>query len=134
MTKLKRWVMEWHSVNVSWCIGAQWRWARGDASWGLRFRAWYPGEFAGMPRGIRFPSDRYLPLWPARLDYEGIASRAGWCRHNEPGSLVIYHGPTWGSWKAAVSWAGTDQEPAGEFDRPTLYVTWQECCENEGLL
>lgn len=131
--KLKGWVMEWHRFNLSRCAGGQWRWARGDRSWGLRFRVWFPGSYAGMPRGVRFPADRYLPLWPARLDYQAIAARSGWCKGSDTG-LMIYHGPTWGSWKAACSWAGTDNQPNGEFDLPTIYTSWKDCCEGEDLL
>jgi hypothetical protein len=124
---------KWHKITVSWCIGMQWRWARGDRSWGLKFRAWYPGEFAGMPRGLRFPGDRYLPLWPADPDYEMIATRHGWERGGDCGGF-IYHRPTWGSWKAAASWSGDpEQEPSGPHDRPATYDTWEACCLSEDL-
>jgi len=124
--------LNWYTLNLSRCAGGQVRWVRGDRSWGLRFRVWYPGSYAGMPRGIRFPADRYLPLWPAKPDYEAIAVRSGWASGGE--WEMIYHVPTWGSWKAALSWAGSDQEPNGEHDRPATYDSWKECCEGEDLL
>ncbi len=127
-----------HTVNITRRLGVNW-WRRADANdqpW-LVFVLWTPRRSIGQ-RYVGLIRYRYfsLPLhWPwARLpDYEGIATRSGWCKHEDT-SLMIYHGPTWGSWKAAVSWAGTDQEPAGEFDLPALYTSWKECCEEEGLL
>lgn len=125
--------LNWHTLNLSPCAGGQVRWDRGDRSWGLRFRIWYPSSYAGLPRGIRFPADRYLPLWPAPPDYEAIAVRHSWARGGD-GEGFIYHVPTWGSWKAAASWSGDpEQEPNGEHDHPTIYSDWQECCECEDL-
>lgn len=122
----------WYTCNLSWCAGGQVRLARGDHSWGLRFRFWRPGTYAGLPGGIRF-TDHYLPLWPATPDYEAIAVRHGWARGGDADGFV-YHVPTWGSWKAAASWSGDpDQEPNGEHDRPAIYSDWQECCECEDL-
>lgn len=123
----------WHVLNLTSELGVQWRWARGDASWGLKLRTWRPGTYAGMPGGIRY-RDHYWPLWPAKVDYQMIAQRAGWVHGGDAGGF-IYHGPTWGSWKAAASWAGDpENEPNGEFDHPDIYNTWRECCELEGLI
>jgi hypothetical protein len=64
--------------------------------------------------------------------YEQAARAAGWQHGGDCGGF-IYHHPTWGSWKAAASWSGDEQEPADENDCPSLYDTWQECCEAEDI-
>jgi hypothetical protein len=60
---------------------------------------------------------------------ETAARALGWEHGGDCGGF-IYHKPTWGNWKAAASWSGTNQEPDGQ---PAIYDTWQECCDGEGI-
>lgn len=64
--------------------------------------------------------------------FETAARAAGWKRGGDNGG-IIFHEPTWGSWKAAISWEGTDQEPSGTNDKPRIYDTWQDCCLHEEI-
>ncbi|WP_342361385.1 hypothetical protein [Terrarubrum flagellatum] len=61
---------------------------------------------------------------------EKTCRAAGW-EHGGDQDGFIFHKPTWGSWKAAASWEGTDQAPDGEGDRPKTYRNWQECYDAE---
>lgn len=62
--------------------------------------------------------------------YERAARAQGWERGGDNGGIV-FHMPTWGSWKAAASWSGEDgKEPAG---KPTIYSNWRECCEGQDI-
>lgn len=76
--------------------------------------------------------DDAIPAEPHKDQNEAIARAHGWERGGD-GDGFIFHKETWGIWKAASSWAGSDQEPSGENDRPALYSTWKECCESEEL-
>jgi hypothetical protein len=60
-------------------------------------------------------------------DYETAARAVGWDRGGDNGG-IIFHKPTWGTWKAAISWAGEDGRP----DSP-IYTSWHECCDGEGI-
>lgn len=63
---------------------------------------------------------------------ETAARAAGWV-HGGDCDGFIFHKPTWGNWKSAASWAGTDQQPDGEDDKPATYDSWRECCECEDI-
>lgn len=70
---------------------------------------------------------------PAAPDpYEAAARAAGWT-HGGDGDGFIFHEPTWGHWKSAASWSGTNQEPNGKDDKPNIYDNWKECCEGEDI-
>ncbi len=62
-----------------------------------------------------------------------IAKAYGWeFGGDAPG--FWFHTPTWGNWKAAASWAGTNNEPSGPNDRPAIYDSFAEMAEAEDLL
>lgn len=65
-------------------------------------------------------------------DYEGAAQEAGW-EHGGDGAGFWFHKPTWGSWKSAASWSGTNEEPDGPDDNSTLYDTAEEVCNGENI-
>lgn len=62
---------------------------------------------------------------PALADpHQAAAQAKGWVA----GGGYVFHREHFESWKAAVSWSGTD----GHEDHP-LYGSWKECCESEGI-
>lgn len=74
-----------------------------------------------------------------KLDPESLAAAtlraiaAGWSFGGDhPG--FWFHRPTWGSWKAAASWHGTDQEPSGADDRAAIYDSIAELVQAEGYI
>lgn len=65
--------------------------------------------------------------WPV------AANALGWEQGGDNGGF-IFHKLTWGSWKAAASWSGNeDQEPNGKNDHPAIYDTWEDCCNGEDI-
>lgn len=61
--------------------------------------------------------------------FEKAARKAGWDHGGDCGG-IWFHKPTW-HWKAAVSWAGTDQEPKGEKMHPKTYGDLNELAKSE---
>lgn len=57
------------------------------------------------------------------------AKKAGWVHGGDAGGFW-FHLETWGSWKAAASWVGTDQEPP---KKGKIYATAREVCEEEEI-
>lgn len=67
---------------------------------------------------------------PAREELVAKAEAQGWKFDGDhPG--FWFHEPTWGSWKAAASWAGTDNAPNGPQDKPEIYDTLEKVLEAE---
>lgn len=62
--------------------------------------------------------------------HEAAARAAGW-EHGGDFDGFWFHKETWGSWKAAVSWAGTDNEPSSGYT--AIYETARELCDAEGI-
>lgn len=61
--------------------------------------------------------------------FELAARAAGW-KHGGDFGGFWFHEETWGSWKAAASWAGTDNVPDG---KTAIYDTARELCDAEGI-
>lgn len=66
-------------------------------------------------------------------DLEAAASAilrmSGW-EHGGDGAGFVFHKPTWGSWKAAASWAG-DEEREPSRGITTIYATFAACLAAE---
>lgn len=70
-----------------------------------------------------------VPVVAVDDPYARAALKAGWV-HGGDGSGFWFHQNTWGSWKAALSWSGTGQEPG---ERGAIYDNPRDLCEAEDL-
>jgi hypothetical protein len=66
-------------------------------------------------------------------DAESLARKYGW-EFGGDGAGFIFHQPTWGSWKAALSWSGAEEGTAPLGTRRAIYESRLACVEGEGLL
>jgi hypothetical protein len=64
------------------------------------------------------------------VDFEAVARAAGWTHGGDNGGFW-FHEPTWGHWKSAASWAGTEHAP--ENGQTILYDTAEQVCRGEHL-
>lgn len=63
-------------------------------------------------------------------DRAAVVAHYGWIHGGDcPG--FWFHNETWGSWKAAASWAGTNQAPEGDGDHPAIYDTLEALWDAE---
>lgn len=70
-----------------------------------------------------------VPVAAVDDPFARAALKAGWV-HGGDGSGFWFHEETWGDWKAAASWSGTDQEPE---EHGAIYDNPRELCEGEDL-
>jgi hypothetical protein len=76
---------------------------------------------------IRFAAKKVLQKVETEgMNLEALCRAAGW----DKGGDIIFHMPTWGSWKAAASWAG-ENNPDQPDSKPLTYDTWEACFQEE---